>query len=62
VVIDWTATWCGPCKQIKPIFEALSEAHSSSLFIKADVDELGEVNFSKCFATQQIPQGLTAFS
>eukprot|EP01120_Amphizonella_sp_Union-15-10_P014195 TRINITY_DN6806_c0_g1_i1.p1 TRINITY_DN6806_c0_g1~~TRINITY_DN6806_c0_g1_i1.p1 ORF type:complete len:573 (+),score=81.14 TRINITY_DN6806_c0_g1_i1:46-1764(+) len=40
VVVDWTASWCPPCKFIAPIFASLSEEFPSLLFLKADVDEL----------------------
>jgi len=39
VVIDFTATWCGPCKMIAPIFHELSEQIDSVVFLKFDVDE-----------------------
>mmetsp|Transcript_7646 Transcript_7646/g.8718 ORF Transcript_7646/g.8718 Transcript_7646/m.8718 type:complete len:130 (+) Transcript_7646:34-423(+) len=42
VVIDWTASWCGPCKQIAPILESLSEEHEDVVFVKVDVDQLNE--------------------
>jgi thioredoxin 1 len=40
-VIDFWATWCGPCKAISPILEKLSNlADNESLdFYKVDVDE-----------------------
>jgi thioredoxin 1 len=39
VVIDFSATWCGPCKMIAPLFQQLSEAIPGVVFIKIDVDE-----------------------
>ncbi|KAL7571038.1 hypothetical protein ACA910_003755 [Epithemia clementina (nom. ined.)] len=39
VVIDFTATWCGPCKMIAPLFKEMSEAFDDVVFVKVDVDE-----------------------
>jgi thioredoxin 1 len=39
LVVDYTATWCGPCKSIAPKFEELSKVHKTIAFRKVDVDE-----------------------
>lgn len=39
-VIDFYATWCGPCKAIAPIFEMLKGEYSSKIkFVSVDVDQ-----------------------
>jgi thioredoxin 1 len=43
VIVDFFATWCGPCKAVSPLLEKLSDAHSNVDFYKVDVDQLAEV-------------------
>jgi thioredoxin 1 len=44
MIVDFTATWCGPCQKIKPDFARLATEYPSELFVKVDVDELEEVS------------------
>lgn len=39
VVVDFFATWCGPCKMLGPVFEELSNEINDIKFIKVDIDE-----------------------
>ena len=39
VVIDFHATWCGPCKVLSPILEELNEEIEDVEFVKLDVDQ-----------------------
>ena len=44
LVVDFTATWCGPCLQISPKVEELSVQFSENVvFVKVDVDDNDEV-------------------
>ncbi|MBE6054108.1 MAG: thioredoxin [Clostridium sartagoforme] len=39
VLVDFWATWCGPCKMIAPIVEEVAKEVSNARFVKVDVDE-----------------------
>ncbi|XP_037654230.1 thioredoxin isoform X2 [Choloepus didactylus] len=56
VVVDFSATWCGPCKMIKPFFHSLSEKYSKVVFLEVDVDDCQDVAADcevKCMPTFQ---------
>jgi thioredoxin 1 len=39
VVIDYSTTWCGPCKVIAPKFEEMSEKYPKAVFLKVRQDD-----------------------
>ncbi|KAK4509809.1 uncharacterized protein ATC70_007113 [Mucor velutinosus] len=43
VVVDFHATWCGPCKLIAPKLHKFAEAYDHAVFAKVDVDEVPDV-------------------
>jgi len=43
-VVDFGATWCGPCQKIAPVFDALAEGCPDALFAKVDVDEVPDAS------------------
>ncbi|XP_051174579.1 thioredoxin-2-like [Leptopilina boulardi] len=43
VVIDFYATWCGPCKVIAPKIDEYSEEFPDVIFVKVDVDECDDI-------------------
>lgn len=39
VLVDFWASWCGPCKMLGPIFEEVSAEETGVKFVKLNVDE-----------------------
>lgn len=42
-IVDFYATWCGPCKAIAPIFDALAQKIPEAEFARVDVDRAEDV-------------------
>lgn len=39
VVVDFFATWCGPCKMLAPVIDELSNELDNVNFVKVDIDQ-----------------------
>lgn len=54
VVVDFFATWCGPCKMLAPVFEELgNEMNESAKFVKVDIDQSMEI--ARKFMVSTVP-------
>ncbi len=52
-VVDFNATWCGPCRMLAPIIEELSNEMNDCEFFACDVDDNGTL--AQAFGIQSIP-------
>ena len=53
-VVDFSATWCGPCRMLAPVVEALSEEYAGQVdFYNVDVDDCPELAMQ--YKVQSVP-------
>ncbi|MBQ8998047.1 MAG: thioredoxin [Clostridium sp.] len=54
VLVDFFATWCGPCKMLAPVYSALSEEMAGNAeFLKVDIDE--SMDLARKFSITTVP-------
>ncbi len=52
-VVDFFATWCGPCKMLGPVLEEIASERSEVKIVKIDVDQ--NPNLSKTYGIMSVP-------
>ena len=54
VVVDFFATWCGPCKMLGPVFEGVSnKIGDKAKFFKVDIDQ--NINIAQKYRISAVP-------
>lgn len=53
VLVDFFATWCGPCKMLGPVLEDMASNRDSIDIVKVDIDE--SMNLARQYGIMSVP-------
>lgn len=54
ILVDFWATWCGPCRMLAPVIDELAQAYDGRLIVgKVNVDE--QTDLARAFGIESIP-------
>ena len=53
VLVDFFATWCGPCKMLSPVLEDLASDRDSIAIVTVDIDE--SMNLARQYGIMSVP-------
>ncbi|MDU2689088.1 MAG: thioredoxin [Paeniclostridium sordellii] len=52
-IVDFFATWCGPCKMLSPVFEEIDQNVEEAKFLKVDIDK--NLDLARRFEVTTVP-------